>query len=134
MPRKSLAVLTLIAAVLAVSASAQAAPTTRTVATVATLDQRAVVVAHKASAGRAPTAQVTVTTYVRAPGGWHHVADRRLDGPFFWNTVTASHAVCRLEVKTGGSPTAARQSLTVQLLTSPSIGCGRAQTIPFPAP
>jgi hypothetical protein len=96
---------------------------------VTTADYRSVVVATKTSGGGAPTAAVTVDTFGRAVGGhWQRVGARRLAGPFFWKTVTAPHALCRLEIVTASSP-----RVTVQLLRTPSLGCARAETIPIPA-
>jgi len=71
---------------------------------------------------------VTVDTFDRTGGQWQRVGARRLAGPFFWKTVTAPHALCRLEIVTASSP-----GVTVQLLRTPSLGCARPETIPIPA-
>lgn len=135
MLRKLLLVATLAVAALAtaavVSASRQAVAKT-TVATVSTSDIRAVVLAAKSGSGKGPTVAVSVSTYERTGGTWRHVADGRLAGSFFWDTVTGPHAVCRLELAGAGSAKASQAHVTVRLLVSPSIGCGRAQTFAIP--
>jgi hypothetical protein len=98
---------------------------------VTAVDSRAVVVARKSSGGLAPTAAVTVETYRRTAGRWQRNGARRLAGPFFWHTVTAPHALCRLEITTVGPVDARVSHVTVQLLRSPSLGCAAAETIPI---
>jgi hypothetical protein len=133
MPRTWIAAIVLAVAALVSSAAAPAAgrtaATSKTVATVTTPGLRAVVSATKSSSGSAPTAAVTVTAYVDGK----RVAERRVAGEFFWKTVTAPHGVCRLELEAAGPGKAARAQVTVQLLVSPSIGCGRSQTFALPA-
>jgi hypothetical protein len=126
--RRRATALALVAASALAAEAAAAAASSKTVATVTTADYRSVVVATKTSGGGAPTAAVTVDTFGRAGGHWQRVGARRLAGPFFWKTVTAPHAVCRLEIVTASSP-----RVTVQLLRTPSLGCARAETIPIPA-
>jgi hypothetical protein len=86
---------------------------------------RAEVVAQKSGGGPAPTAVVSVTTYRRTGGGWAKTA-RRLPGTYFWKTLTAPGAICRLELVTSRNP-----RVIVQLLQTPSVGCATAQTIAF---
>jgi hypothetical protein len=114
------------------AAAGQAVTGTRTIASVTTVDYRAVVVAGKLSGGAAPTARVTVAGYLRDSGHWRRVETRRLAGPFFWKTITAPHAICRLEVSTRRAQSTMRPVVIVQLLLSPSLGCGRAQRVALP--
>jgi hypothetical protein len=107
------------AAALALSATAFAS--SRTIAVVTHGGFRAVVTAHKTSGGRAPTASVTATGYRAANHVWHRARTLRLSGTFFWKTLTAPHAVCRLELR--GS------RLTLSVLVSPSLGCSTASTL-----
>ncbi|HEX7082512.1 MAG TPA: hypothetical protein VF186_00170 [Gaiellaceae bacterium] len=79
-------------------------------------------------AGSPPTAQVVVTTYQRDGAAWKRLASRRLAGTYFWNTVTGPRAICNLQLVAAGS----KPHVTVQLLVTPSIGCGKAQTVPLP--
>src|SRR5262249_26616270 len=119
----------LIVAIAAIhGGNATAAPMT-TVATLTTVDYRAVVVAEKTSGGLAPTAAVHVDTFVRSGGHWRRLGTRRLAGTFFWKVVTAPQAVCGLEIVTlgiGGTP-----RVVVQLLETPSLGCGGSVTVPL---
>jgi hypothetical protein len=89
---------------------------------------RAALLAHRI-AGSPPTARVVVTTYRRDGAAWKRIASHRLAGTYFWNTVTAPRAICELQLVAAGS---SRPHVTVQLLVTPSIGCGRAQTVPLP--
>ena len=114
-----------VAAVTAACGSAQpTAVHVQTIATVSSTDFRAVVGARRTGGGSAPTARVTVTTYRKAAGHWRRLVAHRLAGTYFWHTVTGPHAVCRLELATAKKP-----QVTVGLLLSPSLGCGRSQTI-----
>jgi hypothetical protein len=114
-----------IAAVALAAGDRAAAPSAR-IAEVSTTDLRAVVTATKRGNDAPPTAQVAVSTFKRASGTWSRTGRHVLPGTYFWNTVTGSRAVCRLELRT--SPTR-RPRLLVQLLTTPSIGCGRAHEL-----
>ena len=82
-------------------------------------------------AGGAPSAAVTIRLYERSGDGWKSFATRRVPGTYFWNTVTAGHAVCRLDVRAAGDAPGFRSVAVVQLLVTPSIGCGRARTFPL---
>jgi hypothetical protein len=103
------------------------ATTARQIATLTTSDFRVVVRAKKAGNGGAPTAVVEVTTSQRVGGRWRATGTHRLKGPYFWNTVTGARALCRLEVRTAASAPRA----VVQLLLTPSIGCGPATSYPL---
>jgi EmrB/QacA subfamily drug resistance transporter len=67
----------------------------------------------------------------RVDGGWREVDELRLDETDFWRT-SAAHALCRLALGTAGTQRSFRPYLTVQVLLSPSLGCGRAYRIPLP--
>jgi hypothetical protein len=106
-------------AVLAPAASAGAA--SKTIAVVTHGDVRAVVSARKTSDGRAPTAAITVTGYRSTPSHrWVRGHRAAVAGTFFWKTVTAPHAVCRIRLS--GS------ALSLSLLVTPSIGCSTTRT------
>jgi hypothetical protein len=100
-----------------------------TVAAISTVDYRASVVARKTSASP-PTARVTVQIETRSSGSWTRPAPHALRGVYFWNTLRRPHSLCQLEIKTAGGVTH-RPVLLVQLLVSPALGCGRAQSIPL---
>jgi hypothetical protein len=102
---------------------------TRTLATATTTDFRVVLVAtNLGGGGGAPPARVTVRTFERrAAGGWRPTAERRLPGTYFWKTITGPRAVCRLEITTGGG-LGKQPRVVVQLLQSPSLGCGPTAT------
>ena len=104
-----------------VTGRADAAGETKTIATTTTTDFRVIVSAtNLGGGGGAPEARVTVRAFERAGGAWRRTSDRRLAGPYFWKTITGPLAVCKLEIRTtGGRPRA-----LVQLLQSPSLGCG----------
>jgi hypothetical protein len=108
--------------------SPAAAPSAR-IAEVSTTDLRAVVTATRRGSEAPPTAQVAVVTFKRASGSWSRTGRHVLPGTYFLNTVTGPSAVCRLDLRGGSSAPARRPRLTVQLLTTPSIGCARAQHI-----
>lgn len=97
---------------------------TASIATLATRDFRVAVVAYRLDGGGAPTAEVRVGLARRVGAGWRELRERRLGETFFWNTVTGPRAVCRLAI--------ARLQVTVQLLQSPSLGCGRTHRVPLP--
>jgi hypothetical protein len=108
-----------------VAAGAQAKARNATVGVVSSKDYRAVVTAHRASAGGAPTATVDVTTYARRGAAWRRLATKRLGGTYFWNTVTSPRAVCSLQLVTAG----ASPRVVVRLLVTPSIGCGHPTSV-----
>ncbi len=99
------------------------AAASRTIGTASTSDFRIVVTATKLGGGSAPEARATVTTSRKAVAGWRRIGVDRLAGTYFWKTVTAPRAVCRLELRTTGSATSRPRAL-VQLLQTPSLGCG----------
>jgi hypothetical protein len=99
------------------------AAASRAIATASTSDFRVVLTATKLGGGSAPIARVTVTTSTKTGGGWRRIGVDRLAGTYFWKTVTAPRAVCRLELRTTGSATSRPRAL-VQLLQTPSVGCG----------
>jgi hypothetical protein len=121
---RALVVLSMLAGTLALPV--QAAPRPTTIGTAATVDFRVVLTARKASAGAAPTAAVTATIYRSGRDSWERTGSHALPGTYFWNVVSRRNAVCELAIATAG---AARPRATVQLLVSPSIGCGRAYRI-----
>lgn len=134
---RSVAVLVLLAplaSVVVIDALAGGTASSKRVVTVGSIttgEARVVVRATKSGAGAAPVAIVTATTYARtgAGAGWRTTNVRRLPGPFFWNVVSGPRAVCRLEVATAGAAPRFRPRAIVQLLVTPSIGCGRTTTL-----
>jgi hypothetical protein len=100
-------------------------------ATLTTSDFRVVVTAEKAGNGGAPTALVEVRISQRVGGRWRVTDSHRLKGPYFWNVVTGPRAVCRLEIRTAGTASAPRPRTVVQLLQTPSVGCGPAANYPL---
>jgi hypothetical protein len=106
-------------------------PRKATVAIVTTKEFRVAVVAIRLS-GVPPTADLRVGLARRAGGRWREVAEHRLGERYFWNTVSHPHAVCRLEIVTVGTRHSPRSRVIVQLLLSPSLGCGRIYRIPLP--
>jgi hypothetical protein len=121
--------LTLSLAANAIAAPAHATVAAATIATATSSDFRADLVARRAGGGSAPTAAVTLTTYSRAGGAWHTLATRRLLGTFFWKTVSGPRALCRFELASAHRP-----HVTVQLLLTPSLGCGKTTTMLLRAP
>jgi hypothetical protein len=124
----------LVALTLSLAANATAAPAGATVAaaTIATATSsyfRADLVARRAGGGNAPTAAVTLTTYHRTGGVWHTLTSRRLPGTFFWKTLSGPRALCRFELASAHRP-----HVTVQLLLTPSLGCGKTTIILLQAP
>lgn len=97
-----------------------------TVASAQTVDYRVVLEATRTSGGDAPTASVTATTFARAGHGWRRTVSERLPGTHFWKVVTTPHAVCALTISSTRTP-----HVSVRLLQSPSLGCGRAVAIPL---
>jgi hypothetical protein len=120
-----------LVAIAAVATAAGAAQPRTTIATVSSADVRAVLAAQKTGSGGAPTARVTVATYARANGRWNLLRTVRVSGTYFWNVVSAPHAVCRFELATASSATV-RPHVVVELLVTPSIGCGKPQTVGLP--
>jgi len=119
----------LAAALLVLTATAIATPrsTSRTVATIATVsssDFRAELVARRVSSGSAPSATATLTAYRHTGHGWRRLVSRRLAGTFFWNTLAGPRSICRFELTSAG-----RAHVTVELLQSPALGCGRSETV-----
>ena len=116
------------AVVAAAAASGSAAPSGAAVARIATAtttDFRVVLTAEKRGGGGAPTAVVRLTSEQRIDDRWRRTGAHRLNGTYFWNTVTGPRAVCRLELKTTGASMKPRPRVIVQLLLTPSLGCGR---------
>jgi hypothetical protein len=107
--------------------SAHRTVATATIASATSSGFRAELVAHRASGGRAPTAAVTLTTLRRAGGTWQTLETKRLVGTFFWKTVSGPRAVCRFELASTNRP-----RVTVQLLQTPSLGCGKPTTVLLP--
>jgi hypothetical protein len=135
--------LALAAAVLAV-ASAQpaqssrhvrASPTTSpaiSVATVTARDLRAAVVAVRTSGGTIPTAEVRVALSRKIDGSWRETGEMRLREAYFWRTASGPRSICRFEIATAGSPTS-RGYVALQLLRSPSLGCGPLHRFALPS-
>jgi hypothetical protein len=107
-----------------------AAPTA-TVALVTTSDFRVAVAARRLTAGSAPTAEVRVGLARRFGASWREFGERRLDETYFWRTLSGPRAICRLAIATAGRRPAVRPYVTLQLLLSPSLGCGRTHRIPL---
>jgi hypothetical protein len=104
---------------------------TATVGVVTTREFRAAVVATRLSGGSTPTAEVRVGLARRVAGSWRELGERRLGETYFWNTVSGPRAVCRLEIATAGTRPSFEPHVTVALLLTPSLGCGRTFRIPF---
>ena len=104
--------------------SGAAAATSRTIASTTTSDFRAVVTAERLDGGAAAAATATLQTYRRAGGGWRRTGSHELEGPYFWKTLIGPRAVCRLEIRTTGAAARFRPRTLVQLLQTPSLGCG----------
>jgi hypothetical protein len=103
------------------------------VATVTTRDLGVAVVAYRLNEGAAPTAEVRLAIEQHAGQGRRERGEMRLDETYFWRTVTAPRSVCRLEVSPQGSLRSVRPHVTVQLLVTPSLGCGRVHRFPLSA-
>jgi hypothetical protein len=121
-----------LAALLSPSADPRpsAAPTA-TVALVTTSDFRVAVAARRLNSGSAPTAEVRVGLARRVGASWRELGERRLDETYFWRTLSGPRAVCRLAIATAGTRPSFSPYATVQLLLSPSLGCGRMYRIPI---
>jgi hypothetical protein len=123
------AVAALVAAALATASREQTPTSTRTIASTTTSDFRVVVLARNlGGGGGAPAADVTVRTFQRAAGDWRRTGERRLAGTYFWKTITGPLAICRLEIRTTAARAGFRPVARVQLLRSPSLGCGPVST------
>jgi hypothetical protein len=110
----------------------QSGSRTATVAVVTTQEFRVAVVARQVSGGSTPTAEMRVGVARRVGGRWREFAERRLGEQYFWKTVSRPHAICRLAIETVGTRRRPGSRVIVRLLLSPSIGCGRAYSIPLP--
>jgi hypothetical protein len=106
------------------SARSDATTANRTIASTTTSDFRVLVRAERLGGGPAPAATATLETFRRAGGDWQKTGAHELRGPYFWKTLTAPRAVCRLEIRTTGAAARFRPRALVQLLQSPSLGCG----------
>ncbi len=106
-------------------------PRVASVALLTTRDFRVAVVARRLNGGATPTAEVRVGVAQRAGGSWRESGERRLDETYFWRTVAGPRAVCRLQAAIGGSRPSFRPHVVVQLLLSPSLGCGRTYRVPL---
>jgi hypothetical protein len=134
------AALALSAVVLAGSATAtssgsgalQSARRTATVAVVTTPAFRVAVVARRVSGALPPTAEVRVGLARRVGVSWREFGEKRLLETYFWNTVSRPHAICRLAIVTVGTRRSPRSQVTIQLLLSPSVGCGRVYRVRLP--
>jgi hypothetical protein len=124
----ALGVLLTSCATFAVTALAEPGPT-RTIATTTSGGYRAVATAQRSSSGAAPTATLTVETYVRSGTTWKRAGVHRLGGIFFWKTLTAPHGLCALAIER--RPASAH--LVIRPLITPAIGCGRRTTFDFEA-
>ena len=111
----------------------QTAPRTATVAAVTTQEFRVAVVATRLNGASPPTAEVRVGFARRVGSSWREFDEQRLRERYFWNTVSRPHALCRLEVTTAGTRSSPASRVTVQLLLSPSVGCGRIHRFPLPS-
>jgi hypothetical protein len=100
-----------------------------TVGVITTKDFRVAVVAKRLTSGAAPTAEVRVGMARRVGTSWRELGERRLTETYFWHTVRGPRAVCRLQIATAGRGASFRPSVIVQLLQSPSLGCGRSYRI-----
>ena len=69
----------------------------------------------------------------RVGGSWREFGEQRLRETYFWHTLSRPRAVCRLEINTAVPRSASGPQVTVQLLLSPSLGCGRTYRIPLKA-
>jgi hypothetical protein len=110
----------------------QSPPRTATVAVVTTQEFRVAVVATRLNGASPATADVRVGLARRVRGSWREFGERRLGERYFWNVVSGAHSVCRLEIETVGTRRRPGSQVTVQLLLSPSVGCGRTYRIPLP--
>lgn len=95
------------------------------VAVVTTNDFRVVVSATKTGPGLSPTADVVVAIFQRRGRNWAATKRVVLPGRYFWHTISGLRAICRLELRTAAKRGAAGLRLKIQLLVTPSLGCGR---------
>jgi hypothetical protein len=103
-----------------------------TVAAITMQDFRVAVVARRLDGGSMPTAEVRVVGLARRVGGsWREFGEKRLRETYFWHTLSGPRAVCRLEMSTAGARSASVPYVTVRLLLSPSLGCGRTYRVPL---
>ena len=139
MPRRSLVVSLVLAVALVVGAhaaarddtrGAQASATAKTIASTTTSDFRVVVTAKRRGGGAMPSAALTATTFARAQSGWRRAGTHDLGDSYFWKTVTGPRVLCRLDLRTAGPGTAFKPRAIVQMLVTPSIGCGPVERIP----
>jgi hypothetical protein len=114
------------------SRARQSSSRTATVAVVTTQEFRVAVVATQMAGASTPTAEVRVGIARRVGRSWREFVERRLDETFFWNTLSRPHAICRLTIETVGVRRRPGSQLTVRLLLSPSVGCGRTYRISLP--
>jgi hypothetical protein len=110
----------------------QSPPRTAAVAVVTTREFRVAVVATRLNGASPATADVRVGLARRVRGSWREFGERRLGERYFWNVVSGAHSVCRLEIETVGTRRRPGSQVTVQLLLSPSVGCGPTYRIPLP--
>jgi hypothetical protein len=110
----------------------QRATRTATVAVVTTQEVRVAVVATRVSGASPAIAEVRVGFARRVGASWREFDEQRLRESYFWNTVSRPHSVCRLQIATVGTRRSPRSQLTVQLLLSPSVGCGRIHRFRLP--
>jgi hypothetical protein len=97
------------------------------VASAETRDVRVDVTAEKVGdVGGAPTAVVRVGIRTRVNGTRWSENSHRLKGPYFWHTVTGPRSLCRLDIRQTAARPRFRPHVVVQLLRSPSLGCGPA--------
>ena len=133
MPGRSVGVSLVVALALGVVAQAgargEASTNTKTIASTTTSDFRVVVTAQRRGGGSAPTAALTATTFARTDNAWRRTGRRALGVSYFWKTVTGPRAVCRLEIRTAGASAAFRPHVVVQMLVTPSLGCGPVERI-----
>jgi hypothetical protein len=102
------------------------------IAVVTTRDFRVAIAAMRLNGRVPPTADVRVALARRVNGSWREAGETRLAETYFWRTVAGPRAVCRLEIATASTRALRRRHVLVQLLVSPSIGCGPAHRLPLP--
>ena len=113
--------------------AAAGAERTAVLATLTTRDLRVAVVARRRDSGGTPTAEVRLGLARRVGGSWRELWERQLGETYFWNTLTGPRAVCRLAIASASSSPSFRPYVAVQLLLSPSLGCGRTYRVPLPS-
>jgi hypothetical protein len=127
-PKSILLLPVALAAVVSAGAAASPKAATKTIGTVTAVDVRATIVATRTGTDSAPAAAVTVELDRRAGAGWQRAVTRKLTGTYFWNSVTGPAAICRLDLATAGQGHT-MPHVDVQLLVTPSIGCGKTQSV-----